>query len=37
VLLLERNAERGLWERVGIGKVFKAAFSEKTWDEMKLG
>jgi hypothetical protein len=37
VLLLQRNVERGLWERVGLGKVFKAAFWEQTWDEIKLG
>jgi hypothetical protein len=37
VLLLERNAERGVWERAGLGKVFQAAFREKTWDEIKLG
>ncbi|KAI3317941.1 heterokaryon incompatibility protein-domain-containing protein [Xylariaceae sp. AK1471] len=38
VLLLQRNAERGLWERVGLGKVFKAVFErEGSWDEVKLG
>ena len=37
VLLLERNPERGLWERVGLGKVFKVAFREDTWREIKLG
>ncbi|XHF98560.1 hypothetical protein AWENTII_002109 [Aspergillus wentii] len=37
VLLLERNVERGLWERAGLGKVFQAAFREKTWAEIKLG
>ena len=36
-LLLERNTERGVWERAGLGKVFQAAFREKTWDEIKLG
>lgn len=37
VLLLERNNERALWERVALGKVFKAAFSDSKWDEIKLG
>ena len=37
VLLLQRNPERGLWERVGLGKVFKAAFRDQSWDEIKLG
>ncbi|KAG8167099.1 hypothetical protein KVR01_002788 [Diaporthe batatas] len=37
VLLLERNKERALWERVALGKVFKAAFSGSVWDEIKLG
>ncbi|KAK5663275.1 hypothetical protein OQA88_3702 [Cercophora sp. LCS_1] len=37
VLLLQRNLERGLWERVGVGKVFKVAFGERSWDEIKLG
>lgn len=37
VLLLQRNAPRGLWERAGLGKAFQAAFREKTWDEIKLG
>ncbi|KAI5860078.1 heterokaryon incompatibility protein-domain-containing protein [Durotheca rogersii] len=38
VLLLERNLERGVWERAGLGKVFKAAFLlEQSWDEIKLG
>ncbi|KAE8153244.1 hypothetical protein BDV25DRAFT_137150 [Aspergillus avenaceus] len=37
VLLLQRNQERGLWERVGLGKVFKAAFEERSWSEIKLG
>jgi hypothetical protein len=36
VLLLERNVERGLWERAGPGKVFKTAFQERTRDEIKL-
>ncbi|KAJ6103375.1 hypothetical protein N7486_005802 [Penicillium sp. IBT 16267x] len=37
VLLLERNEERGLWERAGLGKVFQAAFRGNTWAEIKLG
>jgi hypothetical protein len=37
VLLLERNVERGVWERAGLGKGFKAAFRDRTWDDMKLG
>ena len=37
VLLLERNHERGLWERVGLGKSFKIVFPENTWREIKLG
>ncbi|OCL09073.1 HET-domain-containing protein [Glonium stellatum] len=35
VLLLERNKKRGLWERVGIGKAFQAAFREKEWRERR--
>ncbi|KAK7934701.1 hypothetical protein PG985_000196 [Apiospora marii] len=37
VMMLERNHERALWERVAIGKVFQAAFRDATWDEIKLG
>lgn len=37
VMLLERNRERALWERVTIGKVFQAAFGGAPWDEIKLG
>lgn len=37
VLLLNRNRERALWERVGLGKVFQAAFGDAFWDEIKLG
>lgn len=37
VIMLERNVERGLWERAGLGKVFQAAFMERSWDEIKLG
>jgi hypothetical protein len=36
-MLLERNVERFVWERAGLGKVSKAAFKNKTWDEIKLG
>jgi hypothetical protein len=37
VLLLERNVERALWERVGLGKIFQAAFVDADWTEIKLG
>lgn len=37
VMLLERNRERALWERVAVGKVFQAAFGDAVWDEIKLG
>ncbi|KLU92667.1 hypothetical protein MAPG_11611 [Magnaporthiopsis poae ATCC 64411] len=37
VVLLERDQERALWERKGLGKVFKAAFGQASWDEIKLG
>ncbi|GES66267.1 HET-domain-containing protein [Aspergillus terreus] len=37
VLLLERNEDRCLWERVGMGKVFQAAFRDDIWGEIKLG
>ncbi|KAK7942445.1 heterokaryon incompatibility protein-domain-containing protein [Apiospora aurea] len=37
VLLLQRDEERRLWERRGLGKVFKAAFRDKEWAEIKLG
>jgi hypothetical protein len=37
VLLLERNVERALWERVGLGKIFQAAFVDANWTEIKLG
>jgi hypothetical protein len=37
VMMLERNNERGLWERVAIGKAFKAAFPDDLWNEIKLG
>jgi hypothetical protein len=37
VMLLQRNIERGLWERVAIGKSFKAAFQYDSWNEIKLG
>ncbi|KAL9066214.1 MAG: hypothetical protein Q9157_007222 [Trypethelium eluteriae] len=34
VLLIERKDEK--WERVGLGKVFKAAFRDSTWKEIML-
>ncbi|GAB1316997.1 hypothetical protein MFIFM68171_07207 [Madurella fahalii] len=37
VMLLGRNRERALWERVAVGKVFQAAFGDAVWDEIKLG
>lgn len=37
VLLLERNEERAVWERVGLGRVFKAAFKDSDWKEITLG
>ncbi|KAM5357539.1 hypothetical protein ACJZ2D_016157 [Fusarium nematophilum] len=37
VLLLQRNMERGVWERVGLGKAFQAAFRDRSWAEIKLG
>ncbi|KAH6692361.1 heterokaryon incompatibility protein-domain-containing protein [Plectosphaerella plurivora] len=37
VMLLQRNTERALWERVAVGKVFQAAFGEAEWQEIKLG
>jgi len=37
VLLIEQNRERLVWERIGLGKVFQAAFDVNTWDEIKLG
>ncbi|KAI0168751.1 heterokaryon incompatibility protein-domain-containing protein, partial [Pestalotiopsis sp. NC0098] len=37
VMMLERNHERALWERVAIGKVFQAAFRDASWSEIKLG
>lgn len=37
VMLLERNKERALWERIAVAKVFQAAFGEAVWDEIKLG
>lgn len=39
VLLLQHDPERGLWERVALGKVFKTAFSPlvANWEEIKLG
>lgn len=37
VLLLKWNAGRALWERVALGKVFKDAFGDAEWKEIKLG
>ncbi|KAK1830052.1 heterokaryon incompatibility protein-domain-containing protein [Podospora conica] len=37
VMLLGRNRERALWERVAVGKVFQAAFGDAVWDKIKLG
>ncbi|PHH92157.1 hypothetical protein CDD83_8640 [Cordyceps sp. RAO-2017] len=36
-LLAEFNIERGVFERVGLGKIFKAAFDEELWREVRLG
>jgi hypothetical protein len=37
VLLITPNNESLVWERVALGKVFRAAFSEDKWSEIKLG
>ncbi|KAL9113464.1 MAG: hypothetical protein Q9227_002505 [Pyrenula ochraceoflavens] len=37
VLMLRRNRERALWERVALGKIFQAAFTDAKWYEVKLG
>ncbi len=37
VMMIDRNKERALWERVAVGKVFQAAFGDAAWDEIKLG
>jgi Heterokaryon incompatibility protein (HET) len=37
VLLIMRDNEKLIWERVGLGKVFQAAFNGCSWDEIKLG
>ena len=37
VLLIQPNLDRLVWERVGLGKVFQAAFELSNWDEIKLG
>jgi hypothetical protein len=37
VLLIIPNQEDLIWERVALGKVFKAAFLGAEWDEIKLG
>ncbi|ROW15151.1 hypothetical protein VPNG_03029 [Cytospora leucostoma] len=36
VLLLERDEEHCWWERVALGKVFKAAFENADWAETQL-
>ncbi|KAI5926683.1 heterokaryon incompatibility protein-domain-containing protein [Camillea tinctor] len=36
VLLLERHQDRRVFERVGLGKVFQAAFGEAVWFEIKM-
>ena len=37
VLLIEWNSKRLVWERVGLGKVFQAAFDPSQWSEIILG
>ena len=37
VLLIEWNREKLVWERIGQGKVFQAAFDLNQWDEVLLG
>lgn len=37
VLLLERDEERCVWERVALGKVFQGPFEDADWTEVKLG
>ena len=37
VLLIKRDTEKLIWERVALGKVYKQAFNGATWDEIKLG
>lgn len=38
VLLIELNPKRLVWERVGLGKVFRAAFDlDPNWEEIVLG
>ncbi|KAL8360709.1 hypothetical protein RB601_007086 [Gaeumannomyces tritici] len=37
VMLLERTGDRSMWERRGLGKVFKPAFKDAEWSEIKLG
>jgi len=37
VLLIRWVKDKLIWERVGLGKVFKDAFAGATWDEIKLG
>jgi len=37
VFLIRWVKDKLIWERVGLGKVFKDAFAGATWDEIKLG
>jgi hypothetical protein len=37
VLLIKRDPEKLIWERVALGKVYKQAFNGASWDEIKLG
>jgi hypothetical protein len=42
VMLIKENTVRGVWERIGLGKVLKAAFEDskgqlQDWSEIQLG
>ncbi|KAK4449697.1 heterokaryon incompatibility protein-domain-containing protein [Podospora aff. communis PSN243] len=39
VMAIEKDEKRGVWERLGLGKVFQLAFEkcECSWDEIVLG
>jgi hypothetical protein len=37
VVLLERNENKGVWQRAGLDKVIKVAFRGNAWSEIKLG
>jgi hypothetical protein len=37
VLLVTFKQDKGIWERVGLGKVFRASFSRSIWYEVILG